>query len=178
MSFERFETRISTPIGDVWLTPTSADHIHAENGRNSLNGDRTLPHVHAPFNIRGVEIAVSIHYHKWSDGRWHIGREDQSTYERRQSLYASRLGSLKDISESARKRIEEVLDIVVNAFAENNAYILTAANVQDLADKLDSANHDYDKAEKAFDAASIALHEAETALYNATGVWPSKKVTA
>lgn len=178
MSFERLETCISTPIGDVWLTPTSADHIHAENGRNSLNGDRTLPHVHAPFNIRGVEIAVSIHYHRWSDGRWHIGREDQSSYERRQSLYAGRLGSLKDISESARNRIAEVLDITVNAFAENNAYILTAANIQDLASKLDSANYDFDKAETAFAEASHKLHLAETALYNATGVWPERKVSA
>jgi hypothetical protein len=178
MSFERFETRVSTAIGDVWLTPTSADHIHAENGRNSINGDRSLPNVHAPFEVRGVEIAVSIHYHKWSDGRWHIGREDQSTYERWQALYASRLLSNKVVSESARKRIEDILTPVVNAFAEKNAYILTAAKVQDLAYKLESAHYYYDKAEKAFDAASIALHEAETALYNATGTWPERKVKA
>jgi hypothetical protein len=85
------------------------------------------------------------------------------------------LGSLKDVSESARNRIAEVLDIVVNAFAENNAYIFTAANIQDLAYKLDSAQHDYDEAEKAHAEATRKLTAAKIALQNATGKWPVRR---
>jgi hypothetical protein len=164
MSFERLETRISTPIGDVRLVPTSADHIHVTS-------------VSAPFNnVRGVKLTISVHYHKWSDGRWHIGREDQITYERRRSLHTNRLDSLKDVSESARKRIEEVLDVVVNAFAEANPNILESACIQDLAYKLDSAQSDYDKARKTADEAAYKVNALQHALYNATGKWPKRKV--
>ena len=145
----RIEDKLETSIGPIWIVPTEAAHIHASNGSNALNGDRSLPHVHTPFTVRGVEITVSAHFYKWSDGKWRIGREESSTYEQRQSLYLSRLGNWNTpVSESARMKIYDVLTAAVGDWIAGSGAKLQQAEVEHLEDEYEHAQSAHLDAQK------------------------------
>jgi hypothetical protein len=156
----RIEDKVVTSLGPIWIVPTEASHIHASNGSNALNGDRSLPHVHTPFTVRGVEICVSAHLYKWRDGKWRIGREESSAYEQRQSLYLSRLGNWNtEVSESARKKIADIVTAVVGEWVAQSSAKLQQAEVEHLEDEYERAQNDHLEAQKVERAAASILQQ-------------------
>ena len=115
--------------------------------------------------INRVEYRPSAHLYKWADGRFHLGREAQSTYDRRQSASVTRANWVKvaDMyaSEPARARFVSEVEQAVNNFAVNNNETLIDAEIENRKDEARQAAQEYKEAVKAMNAARKVLDEAE-----------------
>jgi len=80
--------KIATPCGNLFFTAIRDDHIYVYAGHD-LNDPLESPEGgrEGPVTVNRVVYAVSAHYYKWSDGKWHLGEEGKDSYH---SLYISR----------------------------------------------------------------------------------------
>jgi hypothetical protein len=78
-------------------------------------------HAEAPLTVLRVEYHVSCHVYLWSDGKWHVGQEAGSDYQRRLCLHMTRANWMKysdsHPSDAAHKKAGEAITLAVNAFA-------------------------------------------------------------
>jgi len=107
---QRTATTLTTKYGDVEIVATSPDHLHV-----STNNGATL-------TVRKVPYSVSMHMRRWADGTWHLGKQDDTAYERSQWLHASRTDRYtgpRDLyaSQPARDALRTELERVVNEWA-------------------------------------------------------------
>ncbi len=98
---------ISTPIGDVQILPESADHI-------VVGGLAT---------VRGKASAFKTHYHRWQDDKFHLGKEEMGSYERKYQMTYFALG----VTESFRSKVFATLDEFVPTWAVTNLALLEKA---------------------------------------------------
>ena len=123
---------------------TEANHAYATYTRDGVQ------------RINQVEYRGSAHLFIWSDGRFHIGRETESSFERRSHLWLSRAAwtnyNKSHASESARAKFASVVELAVNDFFQSNKAIAHAAELEHLQNKLDAASDAYDKAIEVADA--------------------------
>ena len=136
---------LTTSLGLLEIVFTDANHCHVSYPRNS------------EITLRGVAYRVSCHLFRWTDNQFHVGREDQNTYERRQQLHVTRAQWVKvsdmNASESARTKIEAVVTMAANEFVKANPDAITAAQREYLQDKLEAAETKYAEAVAAADEA-------------------------
>lgn len=135
-------------LGALEIVFTDATHCHVSNPRGGV------------VKVRGVELRPSAHMFLWSDGRWHLGRETENTYQQGQHLSVTRANWTKvsDMyaSQSARKKIASEFEVAVNNFALGNPAIIRAAQLEHLHDTMR-------RAEGKCAEAAQALLEAKTA---------------
>ncbi len=109
-------------LGDMTLTPTEKDHIY-------LTCDKAT--------IRGVDWRFTCHFYRWADGKFHIGREQDSSYNQRDSLWSRKLNdpnhNFEQFTEAAKKAVEQPIIDAVNNWAANNAQASDDAEAEYLA---------------------------------------------
>ena len=133
-------------------------------------------HAYATYTREGVqrinqvEYRGNAHLFLWSDGRFHVGRETENTYEHRQHLFLNRAEwakySQSHASESARAKFASEVEIAVNNFYQNNKAIASDAQREHLQDKLEAAETKYAEAVAAADEARKTRIEAQEAFDN------------
>ena len=107
----RAEFVIETKYGKFDLTPTEKDHIHVHSSEDRYGYPK----------INKVPYHVSCHLYRWGDNKFYIGRQGTDEWKRGQSLYMTR--PKRDYkksfpSESAKKKMLEELERVVNLWAD------------------------------------------------------------
>jgi hypothetical protein len=157
--------KISTKFGNVYLKPTSDSHIYVDANHNcgSSHIEEGIDR-HGPLTVNNVEMGVTAHFYKWSDGKWRIGKERADWSSTCHALHASKLiyknYNSMDASESARKKLTDELTTVVGNWVAQNPQALHAASVEYLEAKLK-------KAEDTFKEKRLAAYEAEQEMNSA-----------
>jgi hypothetical protein len=140
--------KVSTKFGNVYLKPTSDSHIYVDANHNcgSSHIEEGLDR-HGPLKVNNVEMGVTAHFYKWSDGKWRIGHENADWSTLYHALHAGKL-IYKDYnsmgaSESARKKLTDELTAVVGNWIAQNPQALRAASIEDLEAKLKKAEAEF-----------------------------------
>lgn len=108
--------KMETPLGNLYLSFTDNNHVHVTSGRDEA------------LTVRKVQYHVGIHVYRYADGQWYIGEEGQDDYQKRRSLYTTRVDNWSEsVSEPARKTIAEEVTQAVRNFVVNNSGILLYA---------------------------------------------------
>ncbi len=165
---------VPTKLGPIFITPTEANHLHVSS-RNGNNLARTENYL----SLRGCEYYVSAHYYRYKDGSFQLGPEfteaqdsngkrmrETNAYDRRQSLYISNHAA----SESARDKLADVITNAVNEWTAANPQIITAANIEHLKNKIETAQGDVENAKKVLNEAEANLKAAKETLRAAEAV--------
>jgi hypothetical protein len=85
------------------------------SGENERRGSLT---------VRGVIYGGWLQAYRWTDGRFHLGREGEDAWEQRNHLHLVRVGESdyrKSLaSEAARRTVREILLAVMNEWAASH----------------------------------------------------------
>jgi hypothetical protein len=90
---------VSTAYGPLDIHVHSGDYARVEIGIPMNVDERS-------FTINGVAHAVQARMHRWSDGRWHLGQEDDRTSQ----LYEPRLSRRERVQQLAPEGGEPVCE--------------------------------------------------------------------
>jgi hypothetical protein len=157
---------VTTKHGPLDLYPVDADRVRIEVGI-PMNVDGRS------FDLNGVPHAVQAWAYLWSDGRWHLGREDDRVSQlhepnlTRRDRYGG--GELKDPSRSAYEKARTAIEEAVNewASAAEARHVLSVAHVEQLEKELDRAVSRHEQAEQAVAATKNEVDEANDRLTRA-----------
>lgn len=160
-------------LGQVYLIPTSKTHIYVDfNGQGAERNP-------FPVTTRGISWQGSIHMYLWADGKFHVGPEDKSDYDRRQAVWLRRLDQYErprhldsTPSDSTWRLIVEATFVAVNEWAADNKPALLTAEAKDKLNDWDRAREAYNKAKEAADKAYEELVSANAAYMNAKAIAP------
>ena len=114
---------LDTPFGRVRVTPTSAERIFVDGLARDVNTPDS-PNHSLGIVVNRVPLSVRVDLHKWTDGGWHLGREDDP-HAGYHGLSATRTqwtrASDMDASYTARRKLADTLVPLVVAWAESEA---------------------------------------------------------
>lgn len=132
-------TKIETPLGDVWLVATSADHVCVTTSGEGSN-DKTEIVVHR------VSYRGSVHLHLWKNGKWNIGDENKlpEWQREREAVYLDRADRFdnRNASEAARKRALPCLLECARHYLAAHPEILHVAETERIESEIESAERD------------------------------------
>jgi hypothetical protein len=161
---------VSTAYGPLDIHVHSGDYARVEIGIPMNVDERS-------FTINGVAHAVQARMHRWSDGRWHLGQEDDRTSQ----LYEPRLSRRdeysssrpKEVSRSANEKARSAIEEAVNArLVEPDALaVIGLAHLRTLEKELDRAVSAHEQAEEAVKATQNEVDEANDRLKRARFVY-------
>ena len=117
------EALLDTPFGRVRVRPTRADHIFVDGLATSVNAPDSASYSPGLI-VNRVPVSVRIDLHKWADGAWHTGREDDphaGYYGLRATRTQWTRASDMDASYAARRKLADTLVPLVVAWAESEA---------------------------------------------------------
>jgi len=114
---------LDTPFGRVRVMPTSAGRIFVDGLARDVNTPDS-PNYSLGIVVNRVALSVRLDLHKWSDGAWHTGREDDP-HAGYHGLSATRThwtrASDMDASWAARRKLADTLVPLVVEWAESEA---------------------------------------------------------
>ncbi len=154
-------SKITTPLGDIFVLATGAGHIIATTNPNDyVDGTKNADGTFTPgyrrdatvLTVRGIEHNATVHLNRQADGAYRPEVEGKSAYENRHLLYVSRRDSLTDPTEATREKIREAVGTAVNAWAQGNAAAILRAEVKHLEDEMDKTGEEMRKATEAHNA--------------------------
>lgn len=117
--------QLHTSLGDPFVRALSGSVVGVQGG---------IPHnteagAAGALTVNGIVYSVQAHFHRWSDGRYHAGPEDENAkrlgYNYREPSL-SRRDSFKDASKAATDKARAVLEEAVNEWAEAHPDLLLA----------------------------------------------------
>lgn len=158
---ERYPLPVVYGPDSMEITFTDATHCYVTYTRTGVQ------------RINQVEYRGNAHLFLWSDGRFRIGQETETSYERRNQLFLNRVDWVKysqsHASESARDKFASEVEQAVNNFAVNNPGIIQDAQREHLQNKYDAAADAASKAKEVYDQAVEARGDAHKALMSFRG---------
>lgn len=83
------------------IAPTEKGHIYSE-GR---------------IIIRGVDWRWNLHLHLWSDGKWHIGIENEKPWDQKRSLHGYKNGNGDTFTEAAYSKAASLIVPTITEWA-------------------------------------------------------------
>ena len=127
---------VGTSLGLLDLTFTDANHVYASSPSNSV------------LTVNSVDYRVGMHLYRWQDGQFHMGKESENLYQRRQSLHAARpyTGTRQDgayATEAARTKLEAHVTMCVNDFVKITPGAPAMAQREHLQQKMEMLQHQY-----------------------------------
>lgn len=158
---------LTTDHGPLDLHPAARDRIRIEVGI-PMNVDGRS------FSLNGVPHSVQAWVYLWSDGVWHLGKEDdrmsqlhEPNLTRRDRYGHGEIG--KDPSRSAYEKARTAIETAVNVWsASDDARLaLAEANVAWLEREVQRTTEASDKAREAVNEAELDLAHAEGELDDA-----------
>ena len=151
---DRKTYKLETPLGNVFLTPTSDKHIFVDAGSNlNVADEYPLGTRKGPLTVYTVGYAVSAHYYRHPDG-WQLGEPGgddalgvNKAMRAYNALYMSRYpgNSFKETSNAARRKAINVLTPLINEWVTNNPAAMKAAQISALETSLDNVVEEMSK---------------------------------
>jgi hypothetical protein len=162
---------VGTQYGQLDIHVHSGDYARVEVGIPMNVDERS-------FTINGVAHAVQARMHLWSDGRWHLGQED----DRSSQIYEPRLsrrdeysgpGPMKVASRSANEKAREAIEEAVNARLSepDGQAVIALAGIAKLEKELDMAVAKHERAKDEVEATADEVDAANDRLTRARFVY-------
>lgn len=125
------------------IAPTEKGHIYSE-GR---------------IIIRGVDWRWNIHLHLWSDGKWHIGIENEKLWNQKQSLHGYKNGNGDTFTEAAYVKAASLIVPTLTEWAYKNDSVMQQAEAGYIQSGISHREEQISAHQNAIDVLQMELDE-------------------
>ena len=125
------------------VAPTEKGHIYSEG----------------QVFIRGVDWRWSLHLHLWSDGKWHVGIENDRPWNQKAALHGSRPDSFDGFTDAAYNKAKELIVPAVVAWAEAHHCEMQKAEDEHIERALGQRLEQIEAHQNAIDVLQMELEE-------------------
>lgn len=132
------------PAGEITrMAVTEANHVYVEG----------------ILVIRGVEWRWNCHFHRWTDGKWNIGLESDTSYNRSYSLHAYHPTTHDNFTPAARSKAISIILPVFTEWTYANAPAFEEAQADHLAKAIAKREGDIEQHQNAIDVLKMEIEK-------------------
>jgi hypothetical protein len=160
--------KITAPGLVAEIVPTDGEHIYFDANQHS-GMDKDFPSAHW-MEIRGIVYGLSAHLHKWKDGTWNIGKDDNTGEGTRlfHHLWMSRASGHKhnDATDAARRKAAETITALVRQWITDNPKAMAQAERKALEEALTKVRAKIAELQASIDTATAEAEALEARLHD------------